>query len=127
LLGWIQSVDIRLKGKFTEINQCGDVHTYRCYDGFDIEGKFSGFKIDSMIVAEVADAYQTGVFNNICINAIMGRKGSNSMQRIAIGGVVVEELPLAVFTKKEPIEEEISFKASDFEIQESAFANLIKG
>lgn len=56
----LQSIEAKVSGDFEDINVCGDPSTYRVYNGYSGEGTFTCFKLDSDVVALMAEAFRTG-------------------------------------------------------------------
>ena len=56
----LQSIEAKVAGDFEDINVCGDPSTYRVYNGYSGEGTFTCLKLDSDVVAMMAEAYRTG-------------------------------------------------------------------
>ena len=115
----LQSVEAKATGDFEAVNVCGDGSTYQIYNGYSGEGTLVWLKIDSDVLAELAEAFQTGVMPEITIITAHARKGTNKVERIAFYGVTVDEIMLAKFEKKTKTEQEVPFKFARFEVLET--------
>ena len=115
----LQSVEAKATGDFEDVNVCNDASTYRIYNGYSGEGTLVWLKIDSDVLAELAEAFQTGVMPEITIITAHAQKGTNKVERIAFYGVTVDEIMLAKFEKKAKTEQEVPFKFAKFEVLET--------
>ena len=109
----LQSIEAKVAGDF------GDPSTYRVYNGYSGEGTFTCFKLDSDVVALMAEAFRTGEMPTITIITALSQKGTNKVERIAYRDVTIDEMYLAKFEKKSKIEEEVPFKFGHFEVLET--------
>lgn len=115
----LQSVEAKVSGDFEDINVCGDNTTYSIYNGYSGEGTLVYFKVDSDIVKQLAEAYQSGIMPEITIITSLTQKGTNKVERVAYSDVVVTEFMLAKFEKKAKVEEEVPFKFGNFQLLET--------
>ncbi len=118
-LSTLQSVEAKVSGDFEEINVCGDNATYQVYNGYSGEGTLVWLKVDSEVLAMLAEAYRTGEMPSITIVTAQKQKGTNKVERVAYSDVVVTEFMLAKFEKKAMTEEEVPFKFGNFEVLET--------
>lgn len=115
----LQSIEAKVSGDFEDINVCGDNTTYSIYNGYSGEGTLVYFKVDSDIVKQLAEAYQSGIMPEITIITSLTQKGTNKVERVAYSDVVVTEFMLAKFEKKAKVEEEVPFKFGNFQLLET--------
>lgn len=115
----LQSVEAKATGDFEDVNVCNDASTYRIYNGYSGEGTLVWLKIDSDVLAELAEAFQTGVMPEITIITAHAQKGTNKVERVSYSDIVVTEFMLANFEKKTKVEEEIPFKFGNFQVLET--------
>ncbi|MCI8285250.1 MAG: phage tail tube protein [Firmicutes bacterium] len=118
-LAVVRSFEAKITGSFEDIELCGDNATYSMYNGYSGEGTLTLLKIDSEILREIAEAYQSGVMPDISIVSAHQQRGTNKVERIAFLDVTITELMLAKFEKKATTEEEIPFKFGNFEVLET--------
>ncbi len=115
----LQSVEIKLTPDWESINICGETTTYHVYNGYEVEGTFTYLKCDSMILRDLAEAFESGVWPKITITTSIEQRGTNKMERISITDVVVTELMLAKFEKQKNVEDTVPFKGGKFNVLES--------
>ena len=115
----LQSIEAKVSGDFEDINVCGDPSTHRVYNGYSGEGTFTCFKLDSDVVALMAEAFRTGEMPTITIITALSQKGTNKVERVALSDVTIDEFYLTKFEKKAKVEEEVPFKFGAFSLLES--------
>lgn len=115
----VRSFEAKITGEFEDIELCGDNATYSMYNGYSGEGTLVLLKINSDILKEAAEAYQSGVMPEISIVSAHQQRGTNKVERIAFLDVMIKELMLAKFEKKAMTEEEIPFSFGNFEVLET--------
>lgn len=84
------------------------------YMGYEIEGTMTGTKIDSRFVKLYADGIVSGVIPDVDIIARVADPQSDGQERVALYGVIFDELTLAKFEANTIVEEEIPFKAASY-------------
>lgn len=119
LLADLTKVEIKVTGKFEEVEACGTYTTENEYVGFTIDGTIEANKVDSEVLMLVADAYKTGIMPELKIVSKLKDTASNKAERIAVKNVVVTEFMLAAFEAKALIKQSIPIKASDYEVLET--------
>ncbi len=119
LLTTLQSVETKVVGDFEEINVCGDPATYRIYNGYAGEGTLTWLKIDSDVLVQMAEAFQSGLMPEITVITAQTQKGTNKVERVAYSDITVDEFMLAKFEKKTRTEQKVPFKFGNFEVLES--------
>ena len=82
--------------------------------GYEIEGTMTGTKIDSRFVRLYSDGILTGEIPEVDIIARVADPQSDGQERVALYGVVFDELTLAKFEANTIVEEEIPFKAASY-------------
>jgi len=112
----LQSVEAKATGNWEEINVCGDTATYRVYNGYGGEGSFSFLKMDSDVMAYIAEGYQTGDIPETKIITLQKVPNSNKEERVAYMDVTFDEVTLAKFEKNAMTETEVPFKFGRFEV-----------
>ena len=108
-----------MTGDFEDINVCGDPATYSVYNGYSGEGTLTVLKIDSDVLKELAEAYNSGEMPEIAVITSLTQKGTNKVERVSYSDIVVTEFMLANFEKKTKVEEEIPFKFGNFQVLET--------
>lgn len=115
----LQSVEAKATGDFEDVNVCNDASTYRIYNGYSGEGTLTVLKIDSDVLKELAEAYNSGEMPEIAVITSLTQKGTNKVERVSYSDIVVTEFMLANFEKKTKVEEEIPFKFGNFQVLET--------
>ena len=108
-----------MTGDFEDINVCGDPATYSVYNGYSGEGTLTVLKIDSDVLKELAEAYNSGEMPEITVVTSLMQKGTNKVERVSYSDIVVTEFMLANFEKKTKVEEEIPYKFGNFQVLET--------
>ena len=115
----LQSVEAKATGDFEDVNVCNDASTYRIYNGYSGEGTLVWLKIDSDVLKELAEAYNSGEMPEITVVTSLTQKGTNKVERVSYSDIVVTEFMLANFEKKTKVEEEIPYKFGNFQVLET--------
>lgn len=115
----LQKAEAKVTGDFEDINVCGDPATYSVYNGYSGEGTLTVLKIDSDVLKELAEAYNSGEMPEIVVITSLTQKGTNKVERVSYSDIVVTEFMLANFEKKTKVEEEIPFKFGNFQVLET--------
>lgn len=118
LLSTIKSIELKVTGNFEEVNFCGDNATYNRFTGWTGEGTITWGKVDSTVLALLAEAYKTGIMPEIKIITKVTDKSTGKSERAAVSDVVFTEFFLTKFEAKTPIDEETPLKFSDYEVLE---------
>lgn len=118
LLAQLKSIELKISGNFEDVNFCGDFATHSKYTGWTGEGSITLQKIDSTVLALIADAYKTGEMPEIKIITSLRDNSTGQAERAAISGVSITEFMLAKFEAKALIEEELPLKFDDYEVLE---------
>ncbi len=118
-IAWLQSAEIKLAPNWESINLCGDTATYHVYNGYEVEGTFTYLKCDSMILNDLAAAFESGKWPSITIITSIGQRGTSKQERISVTDIVVTELMLAKFEKQKNVEDTVPFKGGKFRVLES--------
>lgn len=116
LLAQLKSIELKVTGKFEDVNFCGDSATHSKYTGWSGEGTVTLFKIDSTVVKLLAKAYQTGIMPDIKIITKLTDESTGKSERVAVSGITITEFTLAKFEAKTNAEESIPLKFSKYEI-----------
>lgn len=115
----VKDFEAKVKGEFSDVQCCGSLGTGHLYTGYDGSGKISLHKINSKMAVQIAKAYQSGIMPEIkIITNIKNALGQN--ERVAVSGVVFEEVTLINMAEKKGIEEQFPFKFSEYEFLERA-------
>lgn len=111
------STEIKIEGKFEDVNFAGDYATYSKYMGFAGSGTIKLNKTCSRAASLVADAYKTGVMPDIKVVTALTNKQTGESERWSIEDVVITGLDQKFETKK-VVEEELPLKFSNYDILE---------
>lgn len=87
----LQKAEAKVTGDFEDINVCGDPATYSVYNGYSGEGTLTVLKIDSDVLKELAEAYNSGEMPEITVVTSLTQKGTNKVERVAYSDVTVDE------------------------------------
>ncbi len=113
------SVEAKVTAELEDLKVCGSTTTYQLYNGYSGEGTLTFAKIDSQIIKDLANAYQSGVMPEITIITSQKQGGTNAVERVSYTGVTVSEFNLAKFEAGARTDVEIPFKFSGFEVLET--------
>jgi len=116
LLAQLKGIQLKVTGKFEDINFCGDHSTHSKYTGWSGEGTVTLYKIDSVLIKLIAKAYQTGIMPDIKLITKLTDESTGKSERVAVSGITITEFVLAKFEAKANIEEELPLKFSKYEI-----------
>lgn len=119
LLAQVQSIELKVAGKFEDMDFIGDNTTYSRFTGYNGDGTLKMKKIDSTVLNLVGKAYQKGVMPEIKIITKLTDKNTNKSERVAVSGIKITEFYLAKFDSKTPIDDELPLKFSKYEILET--------
>jgi len=111
------STEIKIEGKFEDVNFAGDYATYSKYMGFAGSGTIKLNKTCSRAADLIGDAYKTGVMPDIKIITALTNKQTGQTERWSIEDVVITELSNKFETKK-IVEEDLPLKFSNYDILE---------
>lgn len=111
------STEIKIEGKFEDVNFAGDYATYSKYMGFAGSGSIKLNKTCSRAASLVADAYKTGIMPDIKVVTALTNKQTGESERWSIEDVVITGLDQKFETKK-VVEEELPLKFSNYDILE---------
>ena len=118
ILSELTGTEIKVTGKFEDVNVCGELSTSHKFVGYSVEGTIKLQKITSRGMRLVAAAYQTGVMPDIKIITSLTNKATGQSERTSISDVVITEFMLAHFEAKKLAEETLPIKASTYEVLE---------
>lgn len=113
-LGQLQTFEAKVKGEYEDFDIAEKMGKERALVGYEGEGSIKFKKIDSKLAKTIAMSFKTGVLPDIKIIAELDDPGNTNVQRVEILGVTFDEAALLAFETKKTIDEEISFKFSDF-------------
>lgn len=116
LLGDLKSIELKITGKFEDVEVCGDYSTYQKYTGWSGEGSIKFQKTYSRGLNLLKNSFKTGVFPDIVIVSSLKDKQTGQSERIQVSDVVFSELSLAKFDAKALVEEELPLKFSDYQV-----------
>lgn len=112
--GMVRSFEVKATLDWEAINEPEKLGPGYKYKGYALEGTLTGMQIDSRFSRKYADGIVTG---NIPDTTIVGRVAdpqADGQIRVALYGVVFDELTLLKFENNTIIEEEIPFKAQSY-------------
>lgn len=107
------SFESKVTGKFEDVDIAGELGTFQKYMGYEGAGTIKLHKIDSRMVKELADAFNTGVMPEFKIIARLTDPAITGEEAIELTGVTFSEL-MFNFEQKKKAEEEVPFKFAKF-------------
>ncbi|WP_027399082.1 phage tail tube protein [Anaerovorax odorimutans] len=114
----VSSFQAKVEMTFEEVPN--GLKTAQVLMGYKISGSIKMRKTDSKILKLVADDYKNGIITDIKIVGKAMNLSTGKVERIAYTGVTFDEIQLNQFEEKKIVENEINFKAEDFEILQTA-------
>lgn len=84
------------------------------YMGYSLSGTMTLTKIDSHILHLYSEGVQSGVIPEINCVARLNDPASYGAERVALYGIVFDEVTLMKFENKKIVEEEVPFKARSY-------------
>ncbi len=118
MLAQIKSIELKVTGSFEEVHFCGDLATHNRFTGWSGEGTITLQKIDSTVLALLADAYKNGTMPDVKIITKLTDKATGKSERVSVSEVVFTEFMLAKFEAKSLIEEEMPLKFAEYDVLE---------
>lgn len=118
-LGTLKSIELKVTGKFEDVEFCGDNATHNAYTGWSGEGTIVLLKVDSEVVKLLAAAYKSGEMPDISINSKLMDAATKKAERASVSEVVITEFMLAKFEAKTIVEEEIPIKFANYDVPET--------
>lgn len=114
LLGELSSIELKVSGKFEEVNFCGDYATYNKYMGWSGDGSIKLQKIYSRGSKLLANAFLTGIMPDIKIITKLTDKSTGNSERTSVEDVTITEFMLTNFENKKLVEEELPLKFAKY-------------
>ena len=101
LLAEINKVNIKMTGQYEDFSPCGDYCSHHVYVGYDGEGTLEGARVNTMIDADLIEAYQKGTTPDYKIVATLTDPNTNKSESYMITGVQFKEIsPIDYEAKK---------------------------
>ena len=101
LLAEINKVNIKMTGQYEDFSPCGDYCSHHVYVGYDGEGTLEGARVNTMIDADLIEAYQKGTTPDYKIVATLTDPNTNKSESYMITGVQFTEIsPIDYEAKK---------------------------
>ena len=92
LLTEINKVNIKMTGQYEDFSPCGDYCSHHVYVGYDGEGTLEGARVNTMIDADLIEAYQKGTTPDYKIVATLTDPNTNKSESYMITGVQFTEI-----------------------------------
>ena len=101
LLAEINKVNIKMTGQYEDFSPCGDYCSHHVYVGYDGEGTLEGARVNTMIDADLIEAYQKSTTPDYKIVATLTDPNTNKSESYMITGVQFTEIsPIDYEAKK---------------------------
>ena len=101
LLAEINKVNIKMTGQYEDFSPCGDYCSHHVYVGYDGEGTLEGARVNTMIDADLIEAYQKRTTPDYKIVATLTDPNTNKSESYMITGVQFTEIsPIDYEAKK---------------------------
>lgn len=91
-LAEINKINIKMTGQYEDFAPVGDYCTHHVYVGYDGEGTFEGARVNTMIDADLIEAYQKGLTPEYKIVANLTDPNTGAMESYMITGVQFTEI-----------------------------------
>lgn len=88
----INKINIKLTGQYEDFAPVGDYCTHHVYVGYDGEGTLEGVRINTMIDADLIDAYQKGTTPDYKIVANLTDPNTGAIESYMVTGVQFTEI-----------------------------------
>lgn len=88
----INKINIKMTGQYEDFAPVGDYCTHHVYVGYDGEGTLEGARINTMIDADLINAYQKGLTPDYKIVANLTDPNTGKMESYMITGVQFTEI-----------------------------------
>lgn len=117
-LAELTKIELKVTGKFEDVEFCGDYATYSRYTGWSGDGSVTFRQVDSMVLSLLSDAYLTGVMPEIKIITKLTDQVTGQSERVSVEGVTITEFILAGFESKALVEKDLPLKFTGYKILE---------
>ncbi len=118
-LAQVKKVEAKITGQFEDVEVAGDFATYSQYVGYSIEGTVTLQKVNSFVLNKVVQGFKTGEMEESTIITKIENPKTKAVERVSITGVLFTEADLGSFDTKSLMEEEIPFRATDYNVLEA--------
>ena len=88
--------------------------------GYSVSGTIKMRKTDSKVFKLIADDYKNGIITDVSIISKATNLSTGKIERVKYTGVTFDEINLANREEKKIMEDDLPFKAEDFEILDLA-------
>ncbi len=115
-LGNCKSFQAKVTGEYQEMDIAGKSGKYQKWLGFSIAGTITLTKLDSTIVSMVLPFWKTGQNPTFTVVGKLADPSAYGAERISLTGVTIDEATLLDFEQKTVKDEEVPFKAEDYDL-----------
>lgn len=112
----INKINIKLTGSFEYFSPCGDYATHHVYQGFDGEGTLEGARINTMIDADLIEAYQNGIMPEYKIYSNLTNLSTGATEKYMVTGVQFTEITPADWESKNLVKRSMPFTFSGIKV-----------
>lgn len=116
LMGNVKSFEAKVSVNKDSILANGDYGEKHIMNSYSIAGTFTGFKCNSYILKKYAEALKTGVMPELTVVGQNADRGAGTVERVAMYGVIPDEIMLTKFENGTIVEEEMPFTADDYKV-----------
>lgn len=114
-LGNCKSFVAKVTGEYQEMDIAGKLGKSQKFLGYSCAGTITLIKIDSTIISKILPFWRMGLNPTFTIVGKLADPSAYGSERIALTGVTIDEVTLMDFEQKTVKDEEVPFKAEDFE------------
>lgn len=120
LLANAKSFEAKLTLEYEEVDVAGELGKHQRLMGYTIEGTITLNKIDSKILNMYQVDLKKGIIPDVKIVSRVADPDSAGTERVELSEVTFDELMLSKYELKALIEEEVPFKAADYNFLDMA-------
>ncbi len=112
----INKINIKMTGQYEDFAPVGDYCTHHVYVGYDGEGTLEGARINTMIDADLINAYQKGLTPNYKIITNLTDPNTGKMESYMITGVQFTEISPADWESKKLTTRSMPFTFTEIKV-----------
>ena len=114
--GNCKSFSVKATGEYQEMDIAGKAGKFQKFLGFSLAGTITLTKLDSSINAKLLPFWKQGQNPTFSIVGKLADPSAYGAERISLTGVTFDEATLMDFEQKTVKDEEVPFKAEDFDL-----------
>ncbi len=115
-LGNCKSFQAKVTGEYQEMDIAGRLGKSQKFLGYSCAGTMTLIKIDSTIISKILPYWKQGLHPTFTIVGKLADPSAYGAERISLTGVTIDEATLMDFEQKTVKDEEVPFKAEEFDL-----------